>query len=139
MLIDFSDRHPLLFGVMTVILMLIVPGLVMCVAYILPIDNFPTSHIIVALAFVLQMFLCFTAERMILLIIPFVVTLFGVLSCEGIYLASIVSAQSGTMTSARLGNMLLSYGVAVFGPEFVGIVVAFVAYAIIAVIRNFRR
>ena len=128
----------MLFGLLTVLLMLAVPGLVICIAYVLPVEDFPTAHIIIVFAFVLQLLLCIKVEYMILLIIPFIVTLFGVLTCEGIYLASIVFAQSGS-GSVTFGNMLLSFGIAIFGPEFVGIVAAFVVYAVIALVKSFIR
>lgn len=135
MLTDISNRHPRIFGLVTVLAMVFVPAIFMLLAKAIFGDDFPSEKLIFAVSFALELILCFTIERFILLVIPFIVTLFGVIGCEMIYLAALVSASSSVNPSVEYS--LLSMGVAVFGPEFVGIVAALIVYAVIEIIRSF--
>ena len=136
MLTYYSDRYPKLSGLLIVLIMTVVPGLFVIGANSLLGGDFPVTHILIAFAFVIQIILCFKVEQMFLTMLPFVAMLIGVLVCEGLYLISQVRV-TGAVRTVMTGQTLLSLGVSVFAPEFVGIVVALIAYAVISIVRSF--
>lgn len=136
MLTYYTDRYPRISGAVIVFMTTVIPMLFIFATTAAFGEDFPSSHIIIAAAFVMQLVLSFGIERMILSMIPFIVTLFGVLICEGIYLAVQVTAQVAA-SHVRFGYTLLSLGVAAFAPEFVGVVCGLILYAVISIIRSF--
>lgn len=136
MLTYYTDRYPKISGALIVLMTTIVPMLFVFATTAIFGEDFPSAHIIIALAFVMQLVLSFGVERMILSMIPFIVTLFGVLICEGLYLAVQVTAQVAA-TRVMLGYTLLSLGVSAFAPEFVGVVCGLILYAVISIVRSF--
>ena len=134
----FTDRHPKLSCAAILAMITAVPMLFVYATDMIFGEDFPSGQVIFLLAFLLQLILCFKVERFIFKMMPFFVSLIGVLVCEGIYVSSItVSQVTYDPVIGRLMYTLLLLGVAVFGPEAAAAVGGLMVYAIISFVRGF--
>ena len=137
MLDYYSDRYPKVFGLLLVMLITAVPMLLMFILSLFIGYDFNAAPILMVFAFAVQILLCFRVENMLHMMLPFVVMLTGTLVCECLYLSSEVTYDAGAFNAVEIEQLLLWLGTSTFAPEFVGVAVALIAYAVISVVRSF--
>lgn len=137
MLDYYSDRYPKMFGLTLVLLITALPMLVVFIISRFIGYDFNAAPILMVFAFAVQMLLCFKVDSMLHMMLPFVVMLIGTLVCECLYLSSEVTYDAGVLNAVKIEQILLWLGTSTFAPEFVGVAVALLLYAVIAVVRSF--
>lgn len=137
-IVYFTDRHPKLSCAALFMMITAIPMLFTYCNNIWLGGSFPIGRVIFVLMFALQLILCFKVERFSLTMMPFIVSLFGVLACEWLYVSTVAVSQI-TLGPVSFMNTLLSLGVAVFGPESAAAVGGLMTYAVVSFIKAMFR
>lgn len=137
MIAEFTDRRPALSAVLIVTFFTVVPGAFMFFVKGLTGSGGDAATIIFFYALVLQLILWLRVERPILIMLPFLMALFGFIVCEIVYTISSSAALPGVGPSP-LVYFLSSAVVTLFGAEASGSVGGLIVYAIIIIFKKVR-
>lgn len=137
MIDDFTDRRPVLSGVLIALLFTLVPAVFIIIEAILPWVELNTAAILIVYAIVIQGILSLKVERMSLVMLPFVITVIAVLICELVYFIS-AGLHPPAEGPGEIAYMFSSVLVAVFGPEAVGVVISLLVCSLISTVRELR-
>lgn len=135
MISDFFYRHSKLTAFIIVLLLTVIPGIAVYVGLKVLGDSPALNYAVLIYALILELIICINCDRFFYAVLPFVVIVVGVLLCEGVYLAAQVAVQSGG--SGAVQFKMTSFGIVLFGSEFVGVVAGIVAYAVVSLIKSF--
>ncbi len=133
---SFFRFHPVASVIAIIAAYTVIPGAIVVLSTALFGDSPALNKLLLIYSLIIELLLCLFADRFFLAVLPFVISVLGVLGCEGVYLAAQVAVQSGG--SGKAAFAATSYGVILFGAEFVGVAFGLIAYAIVALIKRFR-
>ena len=135
MIKEFTDRRPALSALLVVALFTVVPGGVMCLAAALSGGRENAAGFVLVYTLLLQTLLWLKVERPILNLIPFVMSLLGLIVSEIVYTVSLSMTPVGVGPDAMA--MLFSAGlVTLFGAEAAGSVGGMILYVGLAVLKK---
>ena len=146
-----SDRYPVGFGFAIFGMISVVPGIIVVISALTGLD---AAYFIVAYAFAIQLLLCFcpgvlflrtffllcfSAERTIHLMLPFIASIIDFVLLDFLYFANIFSTQAGAGKGVLAAIALGMNSGVVFVYQILGFVGALIVYAIICFIRALRK
>ncbi len=131
-----SDRYPVGFGFAIFGMISVVPGIIVVISAL---TGFDAAYFIVAYAFAIQLLLCFSAERTIHLMLPFIASIIDFVLLDFLYFANIFSTQAGAGKGVLAAIALGMNSGVVFVYQILGFVGALIVYAIICFIRALRK
>lgn len=137
MITDFTDRRPVLSGVLITMLFTLIPAVFVIAEPLIPWVELNTAAVLIVYAIVLQSVLSLNVERMSLVMLPFAIMLVAVIVCELIFLISVGFNPPGADPDAFM-YMFSSVIVMIFGPEMVGVASALIVCSVISIIRELR-
>ena len=135
MIKEFTDRRPALSAGLIVALFTLVPGCVMLLAALLSGGRENAAGFVLGYALLLQTLLWLKVERPILNLIPFLMSLLGLIVSEIVYTVSAGMRPVGT-GPGTLAMLFSTAAVTLFGAEAAGSVGGLLLYVVISILKK---
>ena len=137
MITEFTDRRPALSAVLIVALFAVIPGVFMLLGEFVLAGKVNAPGLVFFYILALQLILWLKVERPILIMLPFIMALFGFVVSEIVYTVSLSANPIGTGPSV-LALLFSSALVTLFGTVAAGCIGGLLLYAVILILRKLR-